>query len=198
MRVQVPKGRNNLCCRQGSVCQRIIVDQRRVHGICVSSKASECAQSAWPLSRLRFEVTSEDGSKKQLTPPISFVFPFIAQGSIVDYFSRPENAGNSSMFLIPWAFGIASGLAHLHSHKCIHRDLYARNIFIDDNDRAIIGDLGLARPLDANGTFKSEGKSAQYPVEVGPEVVEQEMWSPASDVFQFGKSLPDSSAESVL
>jgi len=39
---------------------------------------------------------------------------------------------------------IADGLAHIHSHGMIHRDLKPDNIFLDDQQNVKIGDFGLA------------------------------------------------------
>lgn len=132
-----------------------------------------------------------DAKGKRLNPKLSYVTQYIAQGSIVEYFSWKGNKGNSIRFLLPWALDIARGLAHLHANRCVHRDLAARNVFIDKDNRAIIGDFGLARPLDKTGVFKSEEKSAAYPMEAAPQVIRQQEYSPASDVFDFGLTLFD-------
>ena len=69
-------------------------------------------------------------------------------------------------------------------------------MFLDEDNRAIIGDLGLARPLDkAKGVFKSEQKSVAYPVDVAPQVLQSDEYSPASDVFSFGLTLFDIATE---
>lgn len=131
----------------------------------------------------------------QLRPCLGFVTPFFPQGSIYDYCKRPGNSGKSVTFLLSWALDIARGMAHMHEHNCVHRDLAARNVFIDENHHAVIGDLGLARRLDENGKFKSEGKSDHYPKDVAKEVIQHEEYSAASDVFDFGLTLFDIGSE---
>lgn len=126
-----------------------------------------------------------DANGAVLKPPISFVSRYFAHGSIVDYFSKPENRGKSSAHMLPWAFDIARGLDHLHEHKIVHRDLAARNVFIADDMSAVVGDLGLARAVDEEkGTFVSEGKSAAYPIDVAAEVLVANAYTPASDMFR--------------
>lgn len=39
---------------------------------------------------------------------------------------------------------ILKGLLALHSHFIIHRDLKLKNIFIDEEGRCVVGDLGIA------------------------------------------------------
>ncbi len=74
------------------------------------------------------------------------VYPFIAQGSILDFFSRPENKDKSEQYLLRWASDIARGLNHMHTHNAIHQSLVVENILIDAEGKTIIGNLSLVRP----------------------------------------------------
>ncbi|VEL38964.1 unnamed protein product [Protopolystoma xenopodis] len=38
---------------------------------------------------------------------------------------------------------IAKGMGYLHAKGIVHRDLKTRNIFIEANSKAVIGDFGL-------------------------------------------------------
>lgn len=135
-----------------------------------------------------FHCITEDG--KEISAPISFVSRYYPHGSIADYFADKKHEGHARKYLLPWALDIARGLAHLHAFKCVHRDLAARNIFIDENMRAGVGDLGLAKHYDdAVGVYMSEGKSAAYPADVAAEVVTDNKYSAASDTFSFGLTL---------
>ena len=53
------------------------------------------------------------------------------------------------------AYDVASGLMFLHNRDVIHRDIAARNVFVDEALRGRIGDLGLARQLNENKVYKA-------------------------------------------
>ncbi len=44
---------------------------------------------------------------------------------------------------LKWCMQVAIALQYLHEQHFIHRDVKPENIFIDENDNAILGDLGL-------------------------------------------------------
>ena len=61
------------------------------------------------------------------------------------------------MYLLKYtqiAYDVASGLMFLHNRDVIHRDIAARNVFVDGELRGRIGDLGLARQLNENKVYK--------------------------------------------
>ena len=45
---------------------------------------------------------------------------------------------------------ILIGLKELHSKLIIHRDIKLRNIFVDENGRCIVGDIGIAAVLEGS------------------------------------------------
>eukprot|EP00179_Madagascaria_erythrocladioides_P027184 CAMPEP_0198334406 /NCGR_PEP_ID=MMETSP1450-20131203/19588_1 /TAXON_ID=753684 ORGANISM="Madagascaria erythrocladiodes, Strain CCMP3234" /NCGR_SAMPLE_ID=MMETSP1450 /ASSEMBLY_ACC=CAM_ASM_001115 /LENGTH=700 /DNA_ID=CAMNT_0044038993 /DNA_START=96 /DNA_END=2194 /DNA_ORIENTATION=- len=95
-----------------------------------------------------------------------------------------------------WWLGIASGLAHLHSHDVIHRDLAARNVLLDEHDSACITDFGLSRVLVADdadggsGLHEATTRTSVGPVcWMAPEQLRTRAYSKASDVYAFGCTL---------
>lgn len=42
------------------------------------------------------------------------------------------------------------GLEHIHKNKILHRDIKTLNIFLQKNEMVKIGDLGVAKMLNAN------------------------------------------------
>lgn len=83
---------------------------------------------------------------------------------------------------------VASGLMHLHSNNVIHRDIAARNIFLDGEFRAKLGDMGLARTLDDDRTYHSVNVQRPRPLrwEAPETLVDNPDYTKASDVYMFG------------
>ena len=54
-----------------------------------------------------------------------------------------------------WQFFIQAllGLRHVHSKKIIHRDVKSLNLFFDQDDNVLVGDLGIAKVLSPNTMF---------------------------------------------
>jgi eukaryotic-like serine/threonine-protein kinase len=70
--------------------------------------------------------------------------------------------------------------AHLHEHGWVHGDICPSNLIVDDNDRVVLIDLGVARKIGYAGTVR--GTHAY----MAPEQVRGEASSPATDVFALG------------
>lgn len=84
----------------------------------------------------------------------------------------------------------ALGLAHLHAHGVVHRDIAARNVLVDRRGWACIADFGLARSsfrgalsrahtVDTTGAWRWEAPECRS-------VAEGLCYSPASDVWALG------------
>ena len=86
---------------------------------------------------------------------------------------------------------VASGLSYLHNHKpaIIHRDLTAKNVLLNSNLRAKIGDFGNSRLMDLDPesspeTFTRIPGALEY---MPPEACGQHAsYDPSLDVFSFG------------
>ncbi len=70
--------------------------------------------------------------------------------------------------------------AHLHAHGWVHGDLGPDNLIVDDADRIVLVDLGVARRAGAGGPVR--GTDAY----MAPEQVRGGAWTPATDVFALG------------
>jgi serine/threonine protein kinase len=72
------------------------------------------------------------------------------------------------------------GAAHLHAYRWIHGDICPSNLIVDNSDRVVLVDLGVAKQIGAAGPVR--GTHAY----MAPEQVRGETWSPATDVFALG------------
>jgi serine/threonine-protein kinase len=70
--------------------------------------------------------------------------------------------------------------AHLHKLGWVHGDICPANLVVDDGDRVVLVDLGVARKAGHAGTVR--GTHAY----MAPEQVRGEAWTPATDVFAIG------------
>ncbi len=78
------------------------------------------------------------------------------------------------------------GMLQLHSHKppILHRDLKSPNLLVDKHWRVKIADFNLSRVMEAQAVVSSI--SANNPRWLAPEVVTDQAYSTAADVYSFG------------
>ena len=76
------------------------------------------------------------------------------------------------------------GLQYLHKNKIMHRDIKASNIFMDQNNRVRIGDLGVARQMDH--TFQLASTLVGTPYNLSPEICLGDDYSYKTDVWSLG------------
>ncbi|GMT29267.1 hypothetical protein PFISCL1PPCAC_20564, partial [Pristionchus fissidentatus] len=83
------------------------------------------------------------------------------------------------------AMDAASGLEYLHSKGCIHRDIAARNLLIDDVI-AKVADFGLTRKTR---NYKIDPDKPMNLRWISPEVFETSTVNKATDVYAYGITL---------
>lgn len=95
-----------------------------------------------------------------------------------------------------WIRHACRGLARIHDRSLLHNDIKPENLFLDGDDEVLVGDLGLACFMDANG----KGHYAGTPTTMAPEVAAVALAAPAqvalhrptsvaSDVYSLGATL---------
>lgn len=89
------------------------------------------------------------------------------------------------------ALGAAKGLAYLHEQcnpKIIHRDVKADNILLDDEFEAVVGDFGLAKPIDFKNTHVTTAIRGTIG-HIAPEYMSSGKSSEKTDVYGYGITL---------
>ena len=82
---------------------------------------------------------------------------------------------------------VASALAHAHDARIVHRDVKPENIFIErGTGRALLGDFGIARPIDADALLTQDGASLGTPAYMAPEQVDGLAVDARTDVYALG------------
>ncbi|KAJ4822283.1 hypothetical protein Tsubulata_006388 [Turnera subulata] len=120
------------------------------------------------------------------------VFEYMSNGNLRDCLDGSLGESMSWETRITIAIGAARGLEYLHeaaAPRILHRDVKSSNILLDENWRAKITDLGMAKCLKADGVPSSYSSPARMQGTFGyfaPEYAMVGRASLMSDVFSFG------------
>lgn len=95
--------------------------------------------------------------------------------------------------LLQLARDTATGLAHLHSKGCIHRDVAARNCLVDEDGAVRVSDFGLARivPMGLgeyhDDAYVADASKANMPIKwTAPDALEYGVYKYSSDIWSLG------------
>jgi serine/threonine protein kinase len=81
---------------------------------------------------------------------------------------------------------LATALEVLHEQGVVHGDVKPENVFIDDDDALVLGDLGTAWTRGRSGLFAGPAVTPAY---AAPEVWLGHAPTPASDLYSLGLTL---------
>ncbi|CAK7332293.1 unnamed protein product [Dovyalis caffra] len=120
------------------------------------------------------------------------VFEYMPNGNLRDCLDGNMGENMNWQTRVTIAIGAARGLEYLHeaaAPRVLHRDVKSTNILMDENWRAKITDLGMAKCLRADGVPSSSSSPARMQGTFGyfaPEYAMIGRASLMSDVFSFG------------
>lgn len=85
-----------------------------------------------------------------------------------------------------WVRQASIGVARVHDSGLVHMDIKTGNLFLDDDNRVLVGDFGLSNPMDANGIALAGGGS---PEAMAPEIAFGNTATVRTDVYSLGATL---------
>ncbi|MBN1292792.1 MAG: protein kinase [Candidatus Latescibacteria bacterium] len=112
-----------------------------------------------------------------------FVMSYIPGGTLSE--KMQEQGILSTDDIILWGTDVCSGLQYAHEHDVIHRDLKPDNIMIDQYNRAIVMDFGIARAAQSSVLTQKDTiiGSPQY---LSPEMAKGVEIDTRSDIYSMG------------
>ncbi|KAI3748235.1 hypothetical protein L6452_11189 [Arctium lappa] len=125
-------------------------------------------------------------------PEMLLVFQYMSNGNLRECLDGVSEKGLDWGARIAVAIGAARGLEYLHeaaAPRILHRDVKSTNILLDENWRAKITDLGMAKSLVSDGLPSCSSSPARMQGTFGyfaPEYAIVGRASLMSDVFSFG------------
>ena len=83
-----------------------------------------------------------------------------------------------------WRYAqVATGLAYLHQHRVIHRDIKAPNVLLDEQQHAKVADFGIATHARSGREHTAETGSYRM---MAPEVITHQPYDEKCDVYSYG------------
>jgi eukaryotic-like serine/threonine-protein kinase len=116
---------------------------------------------------------------------------------VMDYVPGPSLArlaGNQPLAIrraVDYMKAVAKAVHHAHERGILHRDLKPSNILVDEHDRPLVVDFGLARFLEGNAELTATGQMLGSPHYLSPEQAlgHKVKVSRQTDVYALGATL---------
>ena len=120
--------------------------------------------------------------------PFCVVTKFIENDSLFNALREdPKGLRLTATDLNMIAYGMAEGMAFLHSKSLIHRDLKSQNILLDENKLPVICDFGSSRRARIEEELKTgECGTPNY---MAPEFIQAQQYNNKVDVFSYAMIL---------
>ena len=112
------------------------------------------------------------------------VLELAENGSLNDYLYKANKKPDLAQS-VNWAQDIAYGMAHLHNHDIVHRDLKSHNILFSTRMVAMVSDFGTARFLSRTTEATKTGTLRW----MAPEVINEEKFNMKCDIYSYAMIL---------
>ncbi|VDM91879.1 unnamed protein product [Litomosoides sigmodontis] len=114
--------------------------------------------------------------------PLMIVIELVKGGCLSEDLKNRKGSVSDDEKVEKMCLGAAYGLQYLHSKKCIHRDIAARNILYTKDKVAKISDFGMSR----EGIIYKMKTSKKVPIKwTAPETIATFVYSLKTDVYSF-------------
>ena len=113
--------------------------------------------------------------------PIYIITEFVPKGTLYQRLGKKPYLDGTKKTII--ALGIAIAINELHSKNMLHRNLSAKNVFIDENDNPKLS--GFSTACDSTNLQKVSG-ALEDPRWTAPELINGQEYSKMVDVYSFG------------
>ncbi|CAG9461630.1 unnamed protein product [Pedinophyceae sp. YPF-701] len=114
-------------------------------------------------------------------PRLALVLEHCPRGSLFGLLHSPSVQLTWSR-VVGFLQGAARGMAHLHAHKILHRDLKSANLLVDEHWRVKVADFGLSRVVARNQVMTGGLGTFEW---MAPEVLGAQRYSEKADVYSF-------------
>mmetsp|Transcript_31235 Transcript_31235/g.30879 ORF Transcript_31235/g.30879 Transcript_31235/m.30879 type:complete len:114 (+) Transcript_31235:3-344(+) len=110
---------------------------------------------------------------------LDIILEYVSGGSLKKILQR--FGGLSEEIIKHYGRQLLDGLAYLHDHLIIHRDLKSANVLITSNGHVKLSDFGSSRQFEELGTKLSKSLKGS-PYWMAPEIVMREGHSYSADI----------------
>ncbi|KAM0732731.1 Mitogen-activated protein kinase kinase kinase 12 [Formica fusca] len=114
-------------------------------------------------------------------PSYCIIMEFCPFGPLYDFLRAGEPV--PPVKLVSWSKQIAAGMAYLHAHKIIHRDLKSPNVLIGQDEIVKITDFGTSRQWNEVSTKMTFVGTVAW---MAPEVIRNDPCSEKVDIWSYG------------
>ena len=111
---------------------------------------------------------------------------YCAGGSMSDVYDATQTTLTEPILRVIMAFSIL-GLNHLHSKRCIHRDVKAGNILLHADGTAKLADFGVSAQMTQ--TIQKRNTVIGTPFWMAPEVIQETSYDGKADIWSLGITL---------